>query len=53
MVEIYVKPDLRDEIKSLKQGLTYDQYLRNLINSGRKFSQSSVSKRPIKEEKVQ
>lgn len=31
MVEVYVYPDLRDEIKRLKQGQTYDQFLRDLI----------------------
>ena len=33
MVEIFVKADLRDEIRTLKKvgGLTYDQFLRNLI----------------------
>ena len=33
MVEIFVKADLRDEIRTLKEvdGLTYDQFLRNLI----------------------
>ena len=37
MVEIFVKADLRDEIRTLKEvdGLTYDQFLRNLIKKKR------------------
>jgi len=31
LVEIYVKPDLRDRIKILKAGQTSDEFLRDLI----------------------
>jgi len=31
LVEIFVKSDLRDEIRELKQRQTYDKFLRNLI----------------------
>ena len=31
LVELFVKPDLRDEIKSLKREQTYDEFLRLLI----------------------
>lgn len=31
MVEIFVKPDLRDEIRQMKKELTYDEFLRELI----------------------
>lgn len=31
LVELYVKPDLRDEIKILKGGQTSDEFLRDLI----------------------
>ena len=31
LVEIYVKPELRQKIKALKQGLTYDQYLSQIF----------------------
>lgn len=31
LVELFVKSDLRDEIKQLKQGQTYDEFLRDLI----------------------
>jgi len=31
LVEIYVKPDLRDKIKILKGGKTSDEFLRYLI----------------------
>jgi len=33
LVEIFVKPDLRDEIRELKQGRTYDEFLRILIKN--------------------
>ena len=33
LVEIFVKSDLRDEIRELKQGQTYDEYLRVLIEN--------------------
>jgi len=31
LVELFVKSDLRDEIKGLKREKTYDEFLRNLI----------------------
>ena len=31
LVEVFVKPDLRDKIKLLKREQTYDEYLRVLI----------------------
>ena len=34
LVEIFVKPDLRDEIRELKQGKTYDEFLRILVKNG-------------------
>jgi len=33
LVDLFVKPDLRDEIKSLKKEQTYDQFLRELIEN--------------------
>ena len=37
LVNVFVRPDLRDAIRALKQEKTYDQFLRNLIkNSGKK-----------------
>ena len=33
LVEIFVKPDLRDEIRELKRGRTYDEFLRILIKN--------------------
>ena len=38
MVEIYVKPDLRDKIKSLKGGKTSDEFLRELLKDEKKES---------------
>lgn len=34
LVELFVKPDLRDLIKELKKNKTYDQFLRELISQG-------------------
>ena len=31
LVHLFVKPDLRDEIKIIKKEKTYDEFLRNLI----------------------
>ena len=36
LVEIYVKPDLRDKIKILKGGLTSDEFLRDLLGKKEK-----------------
>jgi len=33
MVEIYVKPDLRDKIRELKRELTYNEFLEKLIKN--------------------
>jgi hypothetical protein len=34
LVELFVKSDLRDLIKSLKKDKTYDEFLRDLISQG-------------------
>lgn len=34
LVDIFVKPDLRDEIRELKREQTYDEFLRDLIKNG-------------------
>ena len=48
LVDLFVKPDLRDEIKILKKELTYDQFLRELIKKNKseklEISQTSISK---------
>jgi hypothetical protein len=56
LVDLFVKPDLRDEIKFLKREQTYDQFLRNLIiqfvedkqNSEGKFLQIKENTLPKK-----
>ena len=48
LVEVFVKADLRDEIKSLKKELTYDQFLRNLIKKNRVESSCMDSSDPNK-----
>jgi len=40
MVEIYVKPELRDKIKKLKREATYHEFLENLIEKQEFSSQS-------------
>lgn len=37
LVEIYVKPELRDKIRVLKEGLTYDQFLTKLLEKNGKL----------------
>jgi len=51
LVDIFVKPDLRDEIRELKREQTYDEFLRDLIKNGnqapqRRKAQTSGGKNP-------
>ena len=43
LVHLFVKPDLRDEIKIIKKEKTYDEFLRNLI----KKNDSSVTSKSL------
>ncbi len=53
-VPINVTREFRDKIKTLKRELTYEQFLDNLINSGRKIPQSTDTKMTkSKESKIQ
>lgn len=47
LVEIYVKPELRAEIKKLKNNLTYDQYLEGLIQKEKKANPARVKPDPM------
>ena len=52
LVEVTIKHDLRDRIRVLKNGRTYDQFLREIIESTEselKKSQSSSRIKKIKE----
>jgi len=44
LVELFVKSDLRDEIKQLKKHQTYDQFIRDLIkkNNGSSYQRTQV-----------
>lgn len=46
LVDLFVKPDLRDEIKFLKREQTYDRFLRNLIIQFVEDKQKSEGKIP-------
>ena len=43
LVHLFVKPDLRDEIKIIKKEKTYDEFLRNLIKKNVSESKDQVS----------
>lgn len=42
LVNVFVRPDLRDEIRLLKRKKTYDEFLRNLIKK-HKFEDLSLA----------
>jgi len=51
LVELFVKSDLRDEIKGLKREKTYDEYLRDLIKKnsspGKRTKNNPIAKKDL------